>query len=85
VRFELATHAAAALGRAEGGKLQVAGYEAAVRVLEGDEELEFMKKAEEARKAKAEARDKQGGGRGGGRGRGGRGGRGRGGKRGRHN
>ncbi|EFN54683.1 hypothetical protein CHLNCDRAFT_135301 [Chlorella variabilis] len=92
VRFEGASQAQAALGKAEDGRMLIAGYSAAVRVLEGEEEEAFMKRRAAAQRAAAQKRKDSGGrgGRGGGRGgrgrgsgRGGRGGRG--GKRGRHN
>ncbi len=81
-RFASPEAALAALAEAEEGKRLIAGYSAAVKLLEGDEESEYMKKVAENR-AKADANrgnDNRGGGRGG-RGRGGRGGgRGRGGR-----
>lgn len=64
------------------GRRMVAGYQAVVRVLTGDEEREYMEKVARQR-AETKAQGAAGGGRGG-RGRGGRGGRGRGRGRGRH-
>ncbi|PSC69422.1 la 1 [Micractinium conductrix] len=91
VRFDTPEQAAGAAAKAEGGKLMVAGYSAAVRVLEGEEEVAYMKRRAQQRAAADKRRAESGGGgrgrggRGGGRGRG-RGGRGgRGFKRGRHN
>ncbi len=43
VRFDTPAQAQAALGRAEDGKLMVAGYSAALRILEGEEEVAFLK------------------------------------------
>ena len=91
VRFDTAAHATKALEGAADGKMMVAGYSAAVRVLEGEEEEAYMKVAAVQRAEAAKQREQSGGrggrgrgrgGRGGGRGRGGRGGRR--GKRGRH-
>ncbi|KAL4442520.1 hypothetical protein ABPG77_005104 [Micractinium sp. CCAP 211/92] len=89
VRFDTPAQAQAALGRAEDGKLMVAGYSAALRILEGEEEVAFLKAAAKQRAEAEKRRKEEGGGRGGrggrgggrggrGRGRGGRGGRGRG-------
>ncbi|KAL4447785.1 hypothetical protein ABPG75_005004 [Micractinium tetrahymenae] len=88
VRFHTPDQAQAALGRAEEGKMMVAGYSAAVRILEGEEEAAFLKAAAKQRAEADKRRKEEGGGRGGrGGGRGGRGrGRGRGGRgRGRRN
>ena len=52
VRFKTAANAQAALDKAEDGRMMVAGYSAAVRVLEGEEEAAYMKKAAEQRAAK---------------------------------
>lgn len=43
VRFDTAAQAQAALGRAEDGKLMVAGYSATLRILEGEDEETFLK------------------------------------------
>lgn len=43
MRFETPAQAAAAAGRAEDGRMMVAGYSAALRILEGDEEVAFLK------------------------------------------
>ncbi len=82
-RFATPEGAAAAMADAEGGKRLIAGYEAAVVVLEGEEEAAYMKVMSAKRAEAGKAREAGGGGgrRGGGRGRGR--GRGRGGGRGR--
>jgi lupus La protein len=79
-RFDAPAAAAAALAAGAGGKMMVAGYEAAVRVLEGEEEVGYMGRVASQR-AERERREGGGGrgggrrGRGRGRGRGGGGGR----------
>lgn len=44
VRFSSPEQAAAALGRADEGKLHVCGCAAAVKMLQGEEEKQFFKK-----------------------------------------